>query len=95
MRVNSVPGCAEGMSDEMLLAFMQQACGLHSDACDTDELEVIVYVHMKTGSGVAVPPASNAVGTLGLALRLRGGAALTRHQQKQNKKRTKTARRQG
>ena len=100
---------------------MQQPCGLHSDACDTDKPEVIIYRHGATGEsgggggegggggggvggggtrvegGIGVDGVvggggsglSNSVARLGLQLRLRGGATLTRGQRKQKKSRTK------
>ena len=119
VRINRVPSASERPSEEELIALMQQPCGLHSDACDTDKPEVIIYLHGATGEsgggggegggddegggggtgveggiggdggvGGGEGGGCNSVARLGLQLRLRGGATLTRGQRKKKKSRT-------
>ena len=92
VRINALPDPSEvhaeagDAQDEMVLKVMKQTCGIHSDSEDTDRMEVIVYLHSTQGGGPR--ERSNVVGRLGLQLRMRGGARLTRGQKKKKKTRS-------
>ena len=89
-RINALPDPSEvhaeagDAQDEMVLKVMKQTCGIHSDSEDTDRMEVIVYLHSTQGGGPR--ERSNVAGRLGLQLRMRGGARITRGQKKKKKK---------
>ena len=78
VRINLVPVVDDECvpNEEELMVAMGCACGLHSDTHDVDRHELIVYLHAQVGGGGG--GGSRKVGHLALALRLRGGAAVTR-----------------
>lgn len=72
VRVAHVPTDCDGLTDEEALHFMAQSCGLHTDAMDAAATECIVYRAMLDSKQETRFP------QITLALRLRGGAVVTR-----------------